>query len=438
MSTKRSASPSSPLSPSHKSQRIASSDARELVCSLPPTCSRNGGTRLQGTRELEAHYAKFHAHVCSAPGCECIFPEARLLELHLTECHDPLADVRKERGEKIFACHLATCPKHFRTPKNRRNHLISAHGYPRQYFFAITNYGMGEMLRRWGEGASMVRGDWRPREPAEENDSSDDEDAMEEDDSDSGAAKVNQKGRNNNNGRQVPPHMPAASTSASRPLPTPQPPKPRSASVVPTTSSRLSEPVAQSDKAGPSTTTGTTALDALADTMSSLSLVPSSIRFGRGAKSSGHTGRHSHSVSFASPVAQTNPLPPPSHSSFAPTSAAAKEQVPAKEAPALGSGLASLKLSPVLAQNGVRSQNGKGKAPTASNGGPTTDQSAMAVDTVSPTSPTSPASPNTHTVEGARWLWTAGKRVRTAGKRKGAEGWKGTWRMKAPVALDTT
>lgn len=81
MSTKRSASPSSPSSPSHKSQRIASSDARELVCSLPPTCSRNGGTRLQGTRELEVHYAKFHAHVCSAPRCECIFPEARLLEL---------------------------------------------------------------------------------------------------------------------------------------------------------------------------------------------------------------------------------------------------------------------------------------------------------------------------------------------------------------------
>lgn len=84
MATKRSASPtfsSSPsASPSHKSARIVS-DARELVCSLPPTCSRNGGTRLQGTRELEAHYAKFHAHVCSAPGCECIFPEARLLEL---------------------------------------------------------------------------------------------------------------------------------------------------------------------------------------------------------------------------------------------------------------------------------------------------------------------------------------------------------------------
>ena len=130
MATKRAASPASPssptTSPSHKSARIAS-NARELVCSLPPTCSKNGGTRLQGTKELEAHYAKYHAHVCSASGCECIFPEARLLELvrlctlydkpmltfsmqHLTECHDPLAEVRKERGEKIVRTAFIASP----------------------------------------------------------------------------------------------------------------------------------------------------------------------------------------------------------------------------------------------------------------------------------------------------------------------------------------
>ncbi|VDC03420.1 unnamed protein product [Peniophora sp. CBMAI 1063] len=340
MANKRSASPASPsspsASPSHKSARIVS-DARELVCSLPPTCSRNGGTRLQGTKELEAHYAKFHAHVCSAPGCECIFPEARLLELHLTECHDPLADVRKERGEKIFACHLATCPKYFRTPKNRRNHLISAHGYPRQYFFAITNYGMGEMLRRWGEGASMVRGDWKPRDPAESG-SSDEEDAMEEDDPQDTRAIHTQEA----NGRQAPPHMSTPSTSASRPLPTPQPQRPQSTIKAPPTSSQSIHSTTQQQSSN------TDALDNLADTMSSLSLVPTSIRFGRGAKSSGHTGRHSHSVSFASPVAQSNPLPP--QTSVSASSPPTKQQATTKDtpAPALGSGLAGLKLNPAL------------------------------------------------------------------------------------------
>jgi hypothetical protein len=68
---------------------------------------------------------------------------------HLTECHDPLAAARKERGEKIvrrharlrtresltraqFACFVEACPKHFSTPKTRRLHLVEAHAYPKQ------------------------------------------------------------------------------------------------------------------------------------------------------------------------------------------------------------------------------------------------------------------------------------------------------------------
>ncbi|KAI0333898.1 hypothetical protein GY45DRAFT_1210516, partial [Cubamyces sp. BRFM 1775] len=73
-----------------------------ILCTLPPTCNPpNRPTHLAGTRDLEAHYAMYHAHVCEEKGCGCVFPDARLLELHQTECHDPLAAVRKERGEKI-------------------------------------------------------------------------------------------------------------------------------------------------------------------------------------------------------------------------------------------------------------------------------------------------------------------------------------------------
>lgn len=52
----------------------------------------------------------------------------------------------------------------FANPKARRLHLIAAHSYPKEYFFAVTNKGIGGLLRRWGEGASLLRGPWRPRD----------------------------------------------------------------------------------------------------------------------------------------------------------------------------------------------------------------------------------------------------------------------------------
>lgn len=51
----------------------------------------------------------------------------------------------------------------FANPKARRLHLIAAHAYPKEYFFSVTNKGIGGLLRRWGDGASLLRGPWRPR-----------------------------------------------------------------------------------------------------------------------------------------------------------------------------------------------------------------------------------------------------------------------------------
>ncbi|KIY46322.1 hypothetical protein FISHEDRAFT_66492 [Fistulina hepatica ATCC 64428] len=165
--SKRARTPSlSSTSPQSKVVRTSDEDttSHPLLCTLPPTCTRHP-TPLASSADLEVHYAKYHAHVCESPGCGCVFPDARLLELHQTECHDPIALVRKDRGEKIFACHLETCPRFFSTPKNRRLHLIQTHGYPKEYFFAVTNKGIGGLLRRWGDGASMIRGQWKPRSP---------------------------------------------------------------------------------------------------------------------------------------------------------------------------------------------------------------------------------------------------------------------------------
>ena len=72
-----------------------------------------------------------------------------------------------------FACHIETCPKLFTTPKNRRLHLIQTHGYPKEYFFAVTNKGVGGLLKKWGEGASLIRGSWKSRESSNSTDKMD-------------------------------------------------------------------------------------------------------------------------------------------------------------------------------------------------------------------------------------------------------------------------
>jgi len=58
---------------------------------------------------------------------------------------------------------MSSCGRLFSTPKTRRLHLIEGHGYPKEYFFGVTNKGVGGLLNKWGEGASMIRGPWKPR-----------------------------------------------------------------------------------------------------------------------------------------------------------------------------------------------------------------------------------------------------------------------------------
>ncbi|KAJ6580987.1 hypothetical protein B0H19DRAFT_1113165 [Mycena capillaripes] len=241
--------------PSSKAQRTApaaSSTVHPLLCTLPPTCNHHP-TPIANSKDLETHYATYHAHVCEETGCDCVFPDARLLEIHQTECHDPLAAVRKDRGEKIFACHLASCPKLFLTPKARRLHLIQGHGYPKEYYFAVTNKGVGGLLKRWGEGASLMRGQWKAREPAATPQSEPESPSVliEEDDDDEDDAQT---------------------------------PAPNHAQL-------------------PRTNEG---VDSLAESLNALSLVPPSIRFGRGGKNGGfandqqprggrsHRGRGAH------------------------------------------------------------------------------------------------------------------------------------------------
>ncbi|KZT25341.1 hypothetical protein NEOLEDRAFT_1065436 [Neolentinus lepideus HHB14362 ss-1] len=260
MSSKRTRTLSPSATPTPKAPRIISESSssaltRPLLCTLPPTCNppKNQPTQLLNSQDLERHYAKYHAHVCEEKGCGCVFPDARLLQLHQTECHDPLAAVRKDRGQKIFACHLTSCDRLFLTPKARRLHLIQAHGYPNEYFFAVTNKGVGGLLKKWGEGASMIRGEWKTRDGQTKNEGS----------SDSEDGDMFKEGIE-------------AGTN-----------------IAETISQDPTSPSLTSQK---STAPGEDDMDALADSMTSLSLIPSSIRFGRGGKAGGFgpRGRGGH------------------------------------------------------------------------------------------------------------------------------------------------
>src|ERR1700693_4904582 len=71
--------------PMYKSSRTAeeATGDRRLLCTLPPTCNppHNRPTPIANSRDLEAHYGKYHAQVCEQKGCGFVFPDARLLEL---------------------------------------------------------------------------------------------------------------------------------------------------------------------------------------------------------------------------------------------------------------------------------------------------------------------------------------------------------------------
>ncbi|KAG8930076.1 hypothetical protein FRC02_004647 [Tulasnella sp. 418] len=246
-------------------------------CSLPPTCNPpvHNPTQLANSRELEQHFATYHSHVCTASipqhqsnrekQCGKVFPDTRFLDLHLIECHDPLTAVRQERGEKTFACFLPSCKGVFATPKGRRRHLIDVHGYPKEFFFSIINRGIGDLLIKFGPGASLIRGEWHERPAPEEK---------------SSAPNAQEKSINSDS-------MDAEPLS---PVDSPLSRQPQSEQQSPSSSEAPADKISPKSSTIPKTNVSSE-LEALTSSIGALSLVPSSIRFGRGGKRGGFIGR---------------------------------------------------------------------------------------------------------------------------------------------------
>ncbi|KAI9690126.1 MAG: hypothetical protein M1822_009087 [Bathelium mastoideum] len=72
----------------------ASKHADSIVCQLPP----HDHLHLSSIGDFETHYQKEHVHRCIE--CHKNLPSDHFLGLHISENHDPLSEIRRERGEK--------------------------------------------------------------------------------------------------------------------------------------------------------------------------------------------------------------------------------------------------------------------------------------------------------------------------------------------------
>jgi hypothetical protein len=155
------------------------------------------------------------------------------------------------------------------TPKGRRLHLIQSHGYPKQFFFSVTNKGIGGLLHKWGQGASLYRDNWRSRVQGRDMERGSENKDETRSESGTGSEMDVEDDQHKVNGKQKGGDLMDNSTEImSRP------------------STNLSPPSARPHASGSPES------DMLANVMSSLTLVPDKIRFGRGGKKGGFGHPH--------------------------------------------------------------------------------------------------------------------------------------------------
>ncbi|RYO78943.1 hypothetical protein DL766_008620 [Monosporascus sp. MC13-8B] len=123
-----------------------------MRCSLPP---HREVLPFRSYGDYEVHYSKAHVNRCVE--CGKNLPSEHLLGVHIEECHDAFAAVRREKGEHTYSCFVEGCDRKCRTPQKRRQHLIDKHLYPKNYFFAVTKEGVD------GRRSMLLEGGYRRR-----------------------------------------------------------------------------------------------------------------------------------------------------------------------------------------------------------------------------------------------------------------------------------
>ncbi|KAK0521047.1 hypothetical protein OC842_006907 [Tilletia horrida] len=143
----------------------AHGNSLEWTCSLPPSCDLQPRA-FADLKAFEEHYALQHAHVCAIPSltsrkgeeevCGKTFPTDWLLECHIAACHSELELERQARGLPHLHCLQPGCDSRFHLAAERSMHAIQIHGFPVNYFFDIVEHGIGDLLLKYGPGASLI------------------------------------------------------------------------------------------------------------------------------------------------------------------------------------------------------------------------------------------------------------------------------------------
>uniref|UniRef100_A0A803TWY3 C2H2-type domain-containing protein n=1 Tax=Anolis carolinensis TaxID=28377 RepID=A0A803TWY3_ANOCA len=107
------------------------------------------GEAFASLAAFEHHYELLHRDACSA--CRRAFPSRRLLDLHLLEQHGAAL------FQLQFQCLVEGCPEAFRSPEDRKEHLVAAHCYPPDFRFDKTpKRGRYLTPQRGRDGSPMV------------------------------------------------------------------------------------------------------------------------------------------------------------------------------------------------------------------------------------------------------------------------------------------
>jgi len=123
----------------------ASSSPAVMICSLPP---HKQTLSFSSYENYEIHYNKTHVNRCLE--CRKNFPTEHFLNLHIEENHDTLVEVRRNKGERTYACFVEDCGRKCSTPQKRRMHLVDKHMFPKDYDFHVVIDGIdhrSSMLR---------------------------------------------------------------------------------------------------------------------------------------------------------------------------------------------------------------------------------------------------------------------------------------------------
>ncbi|XP_018393628.1 PREDICTED: zinc finger protein 511 [Cyphomyrmex costatus] len=105
---------------------------KEFPCYVPG-CKNIFQTLL----DYEMHYNSSHRYACTE--CKVSKPNPRLLEIHIQETHDAFFKVSSEK-QAMYQCYDSECDIKFNNPKERKEHCIEVHKFPKKYRFDDTQY----------------------------------------------------------------------------------------------------------------------------------------------------------------------------------------------------------------------------------------------------------------------------------------------------------